>query len=337
MPYMCSKKKMAAFLAAALLLAGCGQTAAVPEEEEDTGYVGQFVMLELDLKDEAAALAASPAALFDQMKKPVASGSAVEENSKASIDYSNTKDGYIMVKFTASTDKRVKTRVQGPSYASTKVNYDYDIPPGSWITIPLSDGNGDYKITVYEHTGKGNTYATVLSLTTSVKLTDEFAPFVRPNQYVNYADATNTIAKAQELVGSESDPLKKVEKIYDYVVKNLTYDKQRAATVKSGYLPVLDSVLSEKKGICFDYAALMAGMLRSQGVPCKLVVGYAGDAYHAWISVWSEGTGWIDGAIYFDGSVWQRMDPTFASSSQGSEAILEYIGNGKNYVEQKLY
>ena len=25
-----------------------------------------------------------------------------------------------------------------------------------------------------------------------------------------------------------------------------------------------------KKGICFDYAALMTGMLRSQGIPCKL-------------------------------------------------------------------
>jgi len=336
---MFNKKRIAAALAAILLLlAGCGQTAAGPGQDvgEETGYVEQFVMLGVDLVDEAVALSESPAALCGDML-PVASGTAVKKNDKASIDYSNTKDGYIMVNFTASTSKRLKVRVQGPSAASTKINYDYNITPGMWTTIPLSDGNGEYKITVYEHTGKGNTYATVLSLTTSVKLADEFAPFLRPNQYVDYTNATKTIAKAQELAGGESEPLKKVEKIYDFVVKNLTYDKERAASVKSGYLPVLDSVLAEKKGICFDYAALMTGMLRSQGIPCKLVVGYAGEAYHAWISVWSEGTGWIDGAIYFDGSVWQRMDPTFASSGKGSDTIMKFIGDGSNYTEQKLY
>ena len=120
-------------------------------------------------------------------------------------------------------------------------------------------------------------------------------------------------------------------------MSNLTYDKAKASTVKSGYLPVLDDVLAAKKGICFDYAALMTGMLRSQGVPCKLVVGYAGTAYHAWVNVWTEKDGWIDGVIYFDGTTWQRMDPTFASSSNRSETIMKYIGDGKNYTVKYLY
>ena len=107
--------------------------------------------------------------------------------------------------------------------------------------------------------------------------------------------------------------------------------------MRCGYLPVLDTVLAEKKGICFDYAALMAGMLRSQGIPCKLVVGYAGTAYHAWISVWTEASGWVEGAIYFDGTTWQRMDPTFASSGKGSESIMKYIGDGSNYTVKYLY
>jgi len=330
---MCSKREIAASVTAIFLLSGCAHAAAFPERDswEEAVYIEQLGAEEVILEDEAVPLAGSPIQL------PVASGTAVQKTDRAAIDYSNTKDGYIMVNFTAATDKRIKVRVQGPRFATTKVNYDYDITPSMWTTIPLSDGNGTYKVTVYEHTGKGNSYATVTSLTTSVTLTDEFAPFVRPNQYVNYANATNTIAKAKELVGSETDPLKKVEKIYNFVVQNLTYDKSKASTVKSGYLPVLDSVLSEKKGICFDYAALMAGMLRSQGVPCKLVVGYAGSAYHAWINVWSAEDGWIDGAIYFDGSVWQRMDPTFASSSKSSESIMQYIGDGSNYTEQKIY
>ena len=81
----------------------------------------------------------------------------------------------------------------------------------------------------------------------------------------------------------------------------------------------------------------MTGMLRSQGVPTKLVVGYAGSVYHAWINVWSAEEGWIDGVIFFDGTSWKRMDPTFASSGNSSSDIMDYIGNGANYVAKYFY
>ena len=81
----------------------------------------------------------------------------------------------------------------------------------------------------------------------------------------------------------------------------------------------------------------MVGMLRSQNVPCKLVVGYAGTQYHAWVSVWTAEDGWIDGVIYFDGTTWQRMDPTLASGSNSSQAILQYIGDGSNYTAKYFY
>ena len=262
---------------------------------------------------------------------PVASGTLTVNTGRAVIDYSNTKDGYVMVNFTGTTATRIKVRITGPTTV-----YDYDLPVQTWVTFPLSDGNGAYSLMVLENT-TAKKYAKVATASFQVTLADEFAPFLRPNQYVNYSAAPNTLAEASKIVGSETDALKKVELIYSYVVKNLTYDKQKAASVQSGYLPVLDTVLAEKKGICFDYASLMAGMLRSQGVPCKLVVGYAGKAYHAWISVWTAETGWIEGAIYFDGSVWHRMDPTFASSSKSSKSIMQYIGDGSNYTTKYLY
>ena len=296
---------------------------------ENQGYVGRAGLDEAELGDEVVAMAGAPALAKQLM--PVASGKKTEETEKAVIDYSNTKDGYVMVQYTASTSQRLKAKVIGP-----KTEYIYNIQPGQWTTFALADGSGSYTVKVYENTS-GNRYATVANITFSAVLTDEFAPFVRPNQYVDYEDAKATIAMAEKLAGTEKDPMKKVEKIYDYVVETLSYDKERAETVESGYLPNLDDVLEHKKGICFDYAALMAGMLRSQGVPCKLVVGYAGETYHAWISVWSEKSGWVDGAIFFDGTAWQRMDPTFASTADNSQAILEYIGNGKNYSEKFIY
>lgn len=262
---------------------------------------------------------------------PEASGEKVEQNERSAIDYSNTEDGYVMVRFTADTGKQLKVQVNGPS-----ITYTYDLSMGIWTTFPLSDGDGNYKVTVYENISDSK-YATVLSTSFPVTLSDEFAPFLRPNQYVDYSNAADTVAKAAELTDGVQDSLQKVAKIYEFVVTNLTYDTEKAASVKSGYLPVLDDVLAQKKGICFDYAALMTGMLRSQGIPCKLVVGYADTAYHAWVSVWTREEGWIDKAIYFDGNSWQRMDPTFASSGGNSKAIREYIGDGSNYTAKFLY
>ena len=62
------------------------------------------------------------------------------------------------------------------------------------------------------------------------------------------------------------------------------------------------------------------------------MVGYAGKAYHAWISVWTEESGWVDGVIHFDGVTWKRMDPTFASYENQSEAIMKYIGAKDAFV-----
>ena len=126
-------------------------------------------------------------------------------------------------------------------------------------------------------------------------------------------------------------------KVFDFVVDHFTYDYDKASTVSSGYLPVVDDILAAKKGICFDYAAVMTAMLRSQNIPCKLVVGYAGTIYHAWIDVYVEGTGWIAGAIRFDGKDWTLMDPTFVSSGKRSPSIMEYVTTDSNYSQKYAY
>lgn len=57
----------------------------------------------------------------------------------------------------------------------------------------------------------------------------------------------------------------------------------------------------------------------------------------AWISVYSEKDGWLDNVIYFDGKDWNLMDPTFASSSNSSDSVMKFIGDGKNYKQKYAY
>lgn len=277
-------------------------------------------------------MAKSKRASVDKISAP---GVMIRENDRVTIDYSNSKDGYVMIKCN-NTNKKLKAIIYGPSYSKDKLKYTYNVRANTWEIFPLTDGNGKYTIGVYENIS-GTKYSTMISADINVTLTDEFAPFLRPNQYVNYEIAPNSVKKAEELCGDTDDVLKKVELIFDYAVNNLTYDEEKAKTVKSGYIPNLDDTLKTQKGICFDYASLMTGMLRSQGIPCKLVFGYAGKVYHAWVSVWTEETGWIDGTLFFDGNTWHRMDPTFTSSGKDNPAIQKYIGNNKNYSSAYIY
>ena len=117
-----------------------------------------------------------------------------------------------------------------------------------------------------------------------------------------------------------------IKAIYEFVCKNVKYDKKKAAEVKSGYLPVPDDTMKTGKGICFDYAALAASMLRSQGIPTKMIFGYVApkDLYHAWNMFYTEETGWITVKFEISGDSWNRLDLTF--SANGADA--EFIGDG---------
>ena len=330
---MKKKYRIISLVLAVLLLAwtlvGCSQPETVDIHNPGSGAYDREV--EIDLSLEVVPLTASPAIFSIPM--PSAPGTQVKKNQKAEIDHSNAGDGYIMVRFLQKTSKKLKVQVTGPS----DVTYTYDLKQnGDFEVFPLSDGSGSYKLGVFEQI-EGTRYATANSATISVTLKDEFAPFLRPNQYVNFTKDSNTVKKAAELVKDADGLYPKVGAIYNFVISNLSYDRELAANVKSGYLPVLDTVLATGKGICFDYAALMTAMLRSQGIPTKLVIGYAGTVYHAWINVYSEETGWINSIIFFDGRNWNLMDPTFASTGNQSAEVMKFVGDGKNYSARYLY
>ncbi len=329
-------KRIFLMLIVLLLLSGCGASSPQAPETAEPG-VSAGVPTEESLppetiliEEEAAAMAEPPDPAVPVVLECEAPGLLEQRSATAVVDYSNGADGYVMVAFLGQCDTRLKVRITGPA-----TTYTYNLPVSGWQVFPLSDGDGSYQVAIYRNV-TGSQYATEMTARFEVELHDEFVPFLRPNQYVNYADAPETMAMGQSLCTGITDPLEKVAAVYDYVVENFEYDYDRAATVKSGYLPELDLVLKEKKGICFDYAAVMTAMLRSQQVPCKLVVGYVGSAYHAWINVWTEEEGWVNGAIFFNGSVWKRMDPTFASSGKQSDEIMNFIESG-SYTAKYLY
>ncbi len=246
----------------------------------------------------------------------------------ARIDTSCTSEGYVALQ--SKNSSRLKLQI---SCGAQTINHD--VPnDGSTAIYPLTFGDGSYTFRVMQNTS-GNNYVELYRTQASVKLNNEFEPFLRPNLYCDFSDKSAATKKARELVADAENVGDAVEAICTYVVKNISYDNAKAAKIKSStsYIPDPDSTLSTGKGICFDYASLGAAMLRSQGIPCKIVTGYVSpdDIYHAWIMVYIDGT-WTSAQFSVEENTWSRVDLTFAASSNNTN-----IGDGKEYQDRFTY
>lgn len=285
-----------------ILLAGCGNSPS--SDEEPPVY--------------------SPARVLT----PEAPGKKTLGSSPLILDISNQDQGYLTAE-SDSDDSRMNIQLTAPS----GVVYSYFLEPDEQTVLPFSEGSGEYLITCYQQVD-GNQYAALYTETLTIKLQNEFLPFLYPNQYVDFSSKSKTCKLAASLVKEDMTDIDILKTFYTYVTSHISYDYDKADSVEAGYLPDVDDTLSTGTGICFDYAALTTAMLRSQDIPCKLQIGYSGDVKHAWIDVYIRSRGWVTKAVSFDGDTWKLMDPTFDANSDGDEAIQEYIGDESNYTVQ---
>ncbi|MCL2633361.1 MAG: transglutaminase-like domain-containing protein [Oscillospiraceae bacterium] len=285
-------------------------------------FIGFFAVIVLALNGLAEAeISASSAAI----PVPKASGTKISQNDKSAIDYSNANDGYIMVKYTG-TRTRAVVYVNSPG----KKKYQYELPVDKkYHVLPLTEGDGKYTIEVLEATG--NTGSVIDKLEITVKLSDALKPFLNPNYYVNFNKNSTVTKKANELCSGKKTEVEKISAVYNWFVSEVVYDHEKAKNVKSGYVPKIADLMKDKKGICFDYASAMTAMLRSQGIPARLEVGYAGEEYHAWISVFTKETGWVNGWIQFDGKNWKLMDPTYAAANKENSGFRKFMNTKGSY------
>lgn len=244
------------------------------------------------------------------------------------IDTSGVQKGYVGVR--ARSESKLKFQVK-----CGEMTYNYDLPNDGTPTLyPINMGDGDYALRIMENI-EGSSYAELDSSYLYVELESEFDPFLLPNIFCNYDSSSDCVKKAKDLMSSVSNEGEAVREICTFVADNVKYDYKKAEALaeSTGYIPNPDDTLKEKKGICFDYASLSAAMLRSVGLPTKLMTGYVSpdDLYHAWIMVYVDGT-WKTAKFSVSPNTWSRCDVTFASAGSGS-----FIGDGTTYTDRFTY
>lgn len=199
------------------------------------------------------------------------------------FDDSNVNKGTVGARYVPKVETRTKTRVE-----KSDDKYDYDLfGRDEFEYFPLQMGSGEYKIAIYENVS-GNRYRQVKQKNVKADIKDTLTVYTASVQNIRWNKDMAVIKKADELCKNLKTDQQKIEAIYNYVIDTLSYDYDKVDKIDSTYIPDIEQVAKDKKGICYDYAALFAAMLRSQNIPAKLMKGYSDNVkeYHAWNEVY---------------------------------------------------
>lgn len=165
----------------------------------------------------------------------------------------------------------------------------------------------------------GLTYTTTSLVSAADKQSLRNAPMAYPDwvqRYLQLPEDTTldrVKAKAQEVAGAGTNAYDKAELIQNYL-RTIPYDEKIPFPPEDR--DPLDWFMFElKRGYCDYYASAMVVMLRAQGIPTRLVSGYATGEFNEEKGVYEVRQNvahtWVE--VYFPGYGWQRFEPTAAS------------------------
>ncbi len=239
------------------------------------------------------------------VKMTEAPGDRVYGSNGISIDVSNADQGYMTITY-VETAKIMRVQVTEPGGRS----YAYYLNgEGRPEVFPFSYGNGTYAVQLLEQV-QGTSYALVYGTEIYVEMDDETVAFTYPNQQINYLPDYDSVYLSYQLTQKLTTEEERVETLFRYVATKITYDSGMAEQIQQGlipldYLPDPDKTLESKKGVCYDYSALLGTLLRAQGIPTRMIKGYviyegaSTPVFHAWNEVWT-GSEWVllDATLY---------------------------------------
>jgi hypothetical protein len=151
-----------------------------------------------------------------------------------------------------------------------------------------------------------------------------------------YIDSDNPVISeiTEGLIGNKSSPLRIAEDIYEFVVRNLYYDYERAEDRNYEFMNASE-ILEKGSGVCSDYSILYTAMLRSAGIPARLAAGIPVytilyeenkeiDIGHAWVEIKFPGCGWVPIDITTEENFWTSNYFLNIATERGPGYIYEH-------------
>jgi transglutaminase-like putative cysteine protease len=153
----------------------------------------------------------------------------------------------------------------------------------------------------------------------------------------NFARGLVAPLEDKAAAGASVSTWDKVQAIYDYLLdpENLTYARDFKPT--NGEQEICETFLfNTREGYCRHFATAMAVLCRLNGIPARLVTGYAPGTFsivdNGYIYRASNAHAWVE--IYFDGYGWITFDPTPAGqAAQNRKEATQWFHQAINFLQ----
>ena len=151
------------------------------------------------------------------------------------------------------------------------------------------------------------------------------APWER-DQYLQLPALDPRIPRlARQLMG-EGDDLQRVRNLERRLRRDYSYSLKLPSVQPKD--PLADFLFTRKQGHCEYFASSMAVMLRSQGIPSRVVNGFAGSTYNPVSDLYviraSDAHSWVE--AFIDGPGWMTFDPTPSVPASNTPSLMTTIG-----------
>jgi len=139
---------------------------------------------------------------------------------------------------------------------------------------------------------------------------------------------------ARQITASSANDYERARSIERYLQTNFAYTLDLGDRVPAD--PIANFLFERKRGHCEYFASSMAVMLRTLGIPSRIVNGFRGGEFNdltgSYIIRAREAHSWVE--AYFPGHGWIQFDPTPAASfspSSGWRRALLYLDAAKEF------
>ena len=217
--------------------------------------------------------------------------------------------------------------------------YHYKIRNENKKYYPLPHGNGKYVVEVIGQTSL-NVRNTLLIKDLYLNVPNPDIVFTQPNVNMDYNsnDVPIIIAKT---IPNFQDITKFISQHFSY--NHYLANEIRRNNGKYDYVPDIQGIWNNKKDICFGLTSLLNSMLRSVGIPAKMIHGYVKFMdynYHCWSEVYIDGNDFAKStkqAVGFTreiGPDWMLYDITMTLQNR---QLLDGFQNRPNYMSRFVY